>query len=394
MRCRVAVGAMLTALFFAPPRASGNGNYTHVRVAARAVEALPQGDLRALLTEGARIDKVRSGAMFPDGGYALGDGYGEIAHWEPFHFAYLDWIRTRFSPPWTAEARDHIAFLMGMAAHGMSDQLYDCMYLPRYESFDQKGCDGYAFNVDGVTDSCFAASQGPMDPPEPWVPSDVLAPIFLQTDGHTVDAATLDQGQALVGFAVVHAVADAGDPAVMADYQSHCPWACLHQDDPGAPGSPVTHPAVIAAYWQVLWSRLHGDDSFSQPLLGTFFPGGEPWDQPVDAASPDSRISFALARGLQPSTVTPGTVKVTRNSGDEAQVAIKVCYGVHSHVVNLSPKVDWAEDASYTVKVSPPIASWDGVVLGTTHTFGFSTGPAPELPDAGEDAGGTEPIPD
>ena len=44
---------------------------------------LTQPELRKMLD---------NGTMFPDGGYPLGDPYAEIAHWEPFQGAYLDWI--------------------------------------------------------------------------------------------------------------------------------------------------------------------------------------------------------------------------------------------------------------------------------------------------------------
>jgi hypothetical protein len=77
-----------------------NGNFSHLWVATDALNYLEQGELKDLLTQDDLGDVLRNGAMFPDGGYAVGDGYGEMAHWEPFQTAYLEWIRATYQPPW------------------------------------------------------------------------------------------------------------------------------------------------------------------------------------------------------------------------------------------------------------------------------------------------------
>jgi len=361
--------------------ALANGNYSHVWVATDALTYLPAGELRDLFQDEHLVNIVRNGAMYPDGGYAMNDGYGEISHWEPFHLAYLDWIRTTYAAPWSDEALEHVAFLFGMVAHGLTDQLYDGMYLERSEVFDQGGCDATPYGTDGSTDACFAATQGPLEKPVAWVPADVLAPLY-ETQGHIVSAQTLKQGHNLVFFAIVHANVEGANPEIIADYMAKCPWACGHQNDPASPGSPVTNGPAIAAYWQGLWARLNGDEGFGQPLLDTYMTGGTSWEVPRDASSPDSWVSFAMPRGLEPSTVTPATVVVTRDAdGSVHPVTVNVYYGESSHLVNVKPQEDWAEDSSYTVTVSPPIASWDGAVMEAPRSFTFSTLPAPAQPE-------------
>ena len=76
--------------------------------------------------------------MFPDVGYAVGDNYGEIAHWESFQAAYLEWIQDTYSRPWTTEAKQHIAFLMGLGSHGL-DRLM-MQWLAAYV-YDAEGVD-------------------------------------------------------------------------------------------------------------------------------------------------------------------------------------------------------------------------------------------------------------
>ncbi len=146
------------------PPVSANGNYSHNWIAMDSLNYVEKGDLRDLLTREDLLVMLRNGAMYPDGGYGIDDDYGEISHWEPFHLTYLDWIRTQFKPPWSDEAAQHIAFLMGMAAHGLSDQLYDGMYLTRHEFYDINHSDATLGGVDTATDACFAATQGPMPP--------------------------------------------------------------------------------------------------------------------------------------------------------------------------------------------------------------------------------------
>ena len=47
------------------------------------------------------LDEVANAAFFFGLMSALGDEYGEIAHWEPFIEAYRAWITATFDPPYT-----------------------------------------------------------------------------------------------------------------------------------------------------------------------------------------------------------------------------------------------------------------------------------------------------
>ena len=73
----------------APSTAHANGQTTHVWITLEAVGHLDDGPLKELLSKPEVFDALVNGAMFPDGGYANGDHYGELAHWEPLQQAYL-----------------------------------------------------------------------------------------------------------------------------------------------------------------------------------------------------------------------------------------------------------------------------------------------------------------
>ena len=106
--------------------ALANGQTTHLWITETARTHLPAGELADLLT--GQSDVLRVGTMFPDGGYAIGHGYGEVAHWEPFQGLLRDWILDNFDDPTGTDAAPYVAFYLGLASHGMADQVFDSMY--------------------------------------------------------------------------------------------------------------------------------------------------------------------------------------------------------------------------------------------------------------------------
>ena len=134
----LSLGALcLAGLFVLPGEALANGQTTHIWITLHALEHLPEGELKELLTAEANRDALVSGSMFPDGGYAVNDGYGETAHWEPFQLTLLDWIRANQAAPYTDEGERYVAFLLGLSSHGMADQTFDAMYVPKAQQEDE-----------------------------------------------------------------------------------------------------------------------------------------------------------------------------------------------------------------------------------------------------------------
>lgn len=137
------VAAMI--LLAAPPGPRAAGIVTHAWMALDAIDRVATPELRALLA--AHRDQVRAGAEFPDGGYwtrslgTPGGDYGEEAHWQRFIDAYAAQIR---SDPACAPLTDPaapcaaaIAHLMGAAAHGMGDEVWDWLFEPNGPGFDE-----------------------------------------------------------------------------------------------------------------------------------------------------------------------------------------------------------------------------------------------------------------
>lgn len=364
------------------PAALANGQTSHQWISILAIEALPPGDLADFVAREDVRDALLNGTMFPDGGYAVGDGYGEMAHWEPTQDLYLRWIVDTYATP-EDDGAQHVAFLLGMMSHGMADQFYDATFMERSKAWDP--AESWACcSMDTATDVAYAAIQGVGTVPPKWWPEELL-PLFAQ-NGHTVDHDTVDQGQSLLGIAIGYVGASSEIDATVASYTEEFPWACTHQVDPDVVGNPPHEAVAVAAYWQVIWDRLHGGDGWESPVIATV-PAEGGWQAVRDHTNVDSRLAVIFAKGLDPATVeVEGAITVADAAGAEVPVSIDVYYGSASHVVNLAPQTDWAEDTVYTVTVHPGVTTYDGFVVEDPIAFTFTT---TEPPPPAEDTGAT-----
>jgi hypothetical protein len=173
--------------------AAANGQTSHQWISVEAVDHLPDGELRDLVQREDLRPALLNGTMFPDGGYAVGHGYGEAAHWEPFQDRYLLWIRANCERPYTDDCARHVAFLLGLRSHGMADQFYDAVYMERSKQVDVDGWASGA-SMDEATDVAFVGVVEPGVVPESFIPYEPLLSLF-EAHGEPVDAETLDRAQ-------------------------------------------------------------------------------------------------------------------------------------------------------------------------------------------------------
>jgi hypothetical protein len=300
--------------------------------------------------------------MFPDGGYSplVNHPYAEAAHWEPFQDRVLEWIRAEH----LGDAQ-HEAFLYGLAAHGLGDQLFDAMYLYRADEGQP----------DQATDIAYAALLGGHTANDHFVPYDGLVPLFADA-GVSVDADTLRAGMDSLDIAVVYVRLAAEVPTTVEAAHAEAPWATAHLDDSAIPGAPVCIGKTLADYWLVLEHRLAGEPI--DDLILQTFPADGSYAHPTDGR--DALISIIFARGMVESTVeADGGVALSGPDGD-VPVDAWLFYRHGSHVLNLQPTVPLADNATYTVTVQPGPTSIGGDALTSAVSFGFSTGLAPVEP--------------
>ncbi len=371
----------LLPLLLAAPPALANGQSTHIWITLHALEHLPDGELKDLLTDPALQPILINGAMFPDGGYPLGDPYAEIAHWEPFQNSYRDWIAGHYSYPFTDEGAEHVAFLMGMASHGMADQVFDALYYQRGLQHDPDSEFGGFESFDTATDVVWMSLAGPLDYPDDWVPYDTFVQLYADY-GHTVSADTLASGQNLLRVAVVWVNNMAALPDQVDYYTGLFPWMNTHLDDPTISGNPPCEGEVVAAYWQSVWARLQGDLAMDPEIIATFPKSG--YGLETDHTRVESRISLAFAQGIDTHSLGDEPVVVTDPAGARIPVTTWLYYGNNSHLLHIEPQQDWAEDTTYTVHLADGIRTIDGQQTTGDTVFTVSTSPPPPDDDVAD----------
>lgn len=366
---------MLAATLPAP--AFANGDNSHLWITAQAIEHLPEGRLKDLLREPELQEIVLNGAIFPDGGYVLDDDYGEMAHWEPFIEAYRSWIVSEFGKPFTkGDAARHAAFWLGIASHDMADWVFDSQFMEMARVYDAEGWgDGLTDGFDTATDVLLVADTGVAYQPESWVPADELSALYADAFGYQVDAATLWTGQDMLHRMVLSMPRETAfnQPEKVQGYREQYPWAAQNLLDPLVPGSIATEGLVVAAYWQSLWFRLHGESG--PDLVVATAPGNGASGHPTDHTLVESQVVVVFGNGMDLATLTNDTVTVTDGGGTPHPIDISLWGGDDGNLLRIRPTTDWAVDTDYTVTLAPEVTTRTGVALGAPFSFQFSTAP-------------------
>jgi hypothetical protein len=270
---RTALGTLMTVLGLlaaGAPAAQGAGIVTHAWMGLAAIDRVQTPALRALLD--AHREQVRAGAEFPDGGYwtrslgTPGGDYGEEAHWQRFHDAYAAQIR---NDPACAPVTDAagpcaatIAHLMGAAAHGMGDEVFDWLFEPNGPGFDESylpsdiaavvGPGGLEVQLDIVAIARHARSVGPT----PAIPdAGKIDTAFASVGRGDIETAALTLGDQYLD--VERGAEAIWTPNHIEPLERAMPWTSAHLIQ--APGGIDFAADAIAAYYETLWGALLGD---------------------------------------------------------------------------------------------------------------------------------------
>ncbi|MDP6931495.1 MAG: hypothetical protein QGG40_01205 [Myxococcota bacterium] len=347
--------------------ALANGQTTHLWITETARTHLPAGELADLLT--GQSDVLRVGTMFPDGGYAIGHDYGEVAHWEPFQGLLRDWILDNFDDPAGTDAAPYVAFYLGLASHGMADQVFDSMYMERSRVYDAEyGWSQEEGSLDTSQDIVFAALTQGQPVPERWLP-DILPTLFEEA-GIEVDAQTIEDGQSWLEFAVDSVTALSGSDDMVEDQADAFPWGCSHLLDEAVPGAPPMEARIVARYWQALWDELLGEP-VDLEVIGQF-PDEGTTGHTATVGDVEARLSVVFNRGLYSDVVTSEVLGV-ESGGESVEVDLDLFYRDHSHVVNIAPTGGWVPDATHTLRITPDLHATDDRQLADDFTLTFST---------------------
>lgn len=353
--------------------AGANGNVSHQWISRTAATRVPAaGSLHALVNDPALRQALFTGTMFPDWGYTPGATVdereaGEASHWEPVQDAYRRWITDNYAPPWSDEARLHLAFYLGMTSHGIADQSYDAMFFERSEFYENKDHDKF----DGDSDVLWVGATGPGEVPTPWVPTTPLIDLFATVVGAPVEVGSMTQQLNLIGLAIYAVSTGGSDPELVAKAAANFPWAAAHHQDSATPGNPPHEAEIARRYWQSNWALLHGDP-LPRPVLWTF-PADGGAEHAVEGASIESWVTIVFARALDQQALVGSQFHVVDSMQIEAPIELSLFYGNGSHVVHLKPSSGLIDDEIYRVTVDPGVKTIHGESLAG-WSFTFSTG--------------------
>lgn len=356
----------LVLLSCIPTVAHAHGINGHVWVSEQGLAGLREcnTELRELLDEADARNAYRFGAAFPDSGYATSRGreYGEAAHWERFlQFMIDDW-RARFSRRLDdPEARRRAAFILGMAQHGLQDELFDSLFMRRAaESGDNEDL------IDTGTDFVLVEEGVANVRPTPWYPADITT--VYAAAGITVDSEVIDNGI----FAVDKVVLGLQDshPAGLADeYRPELTWSTAHMLDARIPGAHAWEQQFVAPYVEQLWMRLTWPvDRLAQrdPWIG-LVPVTDGVVATTDAVTIRSWVTLVFGVGLRVGDLA-SAVTVRDEDGDIVPVKVRGSrwagqHDDYSRLIQIAPVPAWAAGQRYTIAVSDSVKTVDGVPL-------------------------------
>jgi hypothetical protein len=390
-RWLVGVAVTLSCMcLLAVPQVGAHGIWAHVHVTGWAIEALPEGELRDFMEDDDIRNAAHFGAAFTDSGYwpqsgelkEKGNAYSEHMHWEPFVEEFIHWIRVNDPPPWSSlESKKRVAFLLGLASHGLQDEIFDSLFLFQVEQHDGAGQD----EADPASDGALAHAGMMRFMPTEYIPFDALLEIFQNT-GIKVEAEDIQDCVNIMNFLYLNA--ETGQEVALSmydEYHEQLPWSFAHFFDPNIPGSVGSEIQPTAAHIQAVWKRLHDtfepDDTFvhaypaaNGTLLGT------------NHESVDSWITFIFGMGTK--ILGPASATLTDDAGVDVPLRTKgsrwgADYGrLHRYM----PQEDLEPGAWYNLTVPAGMELMDGGKTTQPIEFRFRApcDPAPCGPDEPE----------
>jgi len=271
--CKTALPFFISLLIVLPSVVRSAGMTTHMWMTQEAMEMVEDPGLKKILKK--NRDAVYGGAGFPDYGGASSyikkyeDNKRPLrrSHDPDFIEAYKGYVVEKCAPDFS---RDNcpalVAHLMGTAAHGMEDQVYNRLFMEKAYSIDIPADQRKEYNMDVSADVLMVATHNRWFHLPPYhTPIDDLIRVY-DTIGVTTSKPELKAGVRIYKTALV--AERVGLPLVYFKYKRELKWCdkniAEHQGG-------VYHSAgVVARYWESIWAEMNKD---KPDLLIATWPG-------------------------------------------------------------------------------------------------------------------------
>ena len=370
---------VVCGLAWASP-AHAHGIWGHVHVTGWAIENLPEGELRDFFDDPEVLGAALFGAAFTDSGYWPQGGelsqrsraYSEHTHWEPFISDFIAWIVERDPPPWDdIESKKRAAFMMGCAAHGLQDEIFDSLFLFQVHEHDGGGQD----EADPGTDGFLALDGHVRFLPEPYIPIGTLLELYQSLDQAVDEDTILDSVSIMESFYLNEVGVDVAR-ALGQQHAEIIPWTRDNYLDPNIPGSLRAEIFPTMHHLLGLWKRLHGDLAGDDVVVFAY-PESPRRLLGHESGSPDSWATLIFAAGVRYEDTAPTWV-------DEAGQAVPFTRqntrwgGEFPRLLRMTPDASLRPGGWYTIGLPAGPALIDGFEMDTPFSLRFQVACAPE----------------
>ena len=360
-----AVGVLATA------DVQAHGIWGHVHVTGWAVENMPDDELRSFLLDDPEVfNALLFGAVFTDTGYArnvaASRAYSEHAHWEPFVEDYVAWIRANDPPPWTSlESKKRVAFLLGVASHGLQDSIFDSLFLHQVEERDGAG----QGETDPGTDGFLVLDGHIRFIPEEYVPMSTVLALY-EPLSEDITEEVIDTSVQVVTLAYINDGLGLQAAEFLGDvYAESMPWGREHYMDPAVPGSLRSEIFPTMAYQQAIWSRLHGTLAADHPVIYTY-PTMLRQLRSADSTTVDSWVTLVFGAGVHYQEDLATLLDHTDEVVPFSQANTRWGAG-DTRLIRLQPTEDLLEGQWYTAQMRPGASLINGSTTTTRYRLPF-----------------------
>lgn len=360
---------IVTAFFVVGKKAPAAGVTTHFAMTREAVKKVSVPKLKKLLEE--NKNALMCGVSFPDFGTAVDYGtmhrkkpeFGGVAHRPVFVEAYFDRVRERCAPDY-ADCDRLLAHFMGVAAHGMEDDLYDELFMNKAQVLDPGGG---RVNHDLWADEVFVVRYDPFGVvPRYYLPWEDLVEVY---GGLGMEVGRRD----LLTGKIYHWAGASGLRAI-----ALIPYPYYSRQLSFTKANIVTHPggighasAVIARYWEILWKRLQGAGRSDEIILETW-PGPGSSGHECGHESLYSRVNVYFTTGMDDASITRDSFYIEDPEGKRLPVSIRIKHE-NDNFAALIPERDFEPGTTYTAVITARVKDMKGNHLTEEYSWSFTT---------------------
>ncbi len=352
-------------LGMAMPAWSG-GMSMHMFQSDKAFARITEPDLKSLLTT--HKDAWVAGTQYPDAGYSPGflgkpsHIWGEASHWAPFIMQYLAVVKEQCQGRYLTdpECGRLTAHLLGAAAHGMQDQVFDALFVPKVVEADHRNQEATDTGLDMVL--LMEHNRKSFVPKHWYVPEQQLEEVYRRM-GFTQEQANRSQ---IHSTSIISAAGNKGErivaPLLYWHYKSLMPWGSRNYMR--YPGGVEFGGKVTANLWNTLWRRLNDQPLPPIPAV-TVLPAENATGVAIDKRNTDMQVSITFDRYVVPYTVNRNSFQVVDERGHVVTGRVGLFASANSataeaNMIYFRPDEFLLPDTRYTVQLSGDILDEQG----------------------------------